>query len=262
MVLDITSVGLYARSFSLWNRLVSTSDHNASGVSHLCEVRVAMLFAFVVYAAAVKVIWSNRRHLNGFLNPLNEAPWSNTVTTDIEITYEERFIVRDSGSQKNADTANQDPYSVNIEVGSDGPSSSHDHHLPAALRMRSLTRAAAESGPNTEAWLYARAAVLFFLALIITWGPSSANRLYGLLKPNKINFPLNYVSSLVFPLQGFWNGIVYVITSQRACRELWNRLFSRRWRNVGRVGTNLTSESDERIVSDIPLSKLPSRIIS
>ena len=35
------------------------------------------------------------------------------------------------------------------------------------------------------------------------------------------NFGLNYASSFVFPLQGFWNVIVYIVTSQTACKNLW-----------------------------------------
>jgi hypothetical protein len=202
-----------------------------------------MLFAFVVYGMAGKVIWSKRRHLDGFLNPLNENPFINMVTTEIEITHEERFIVKDGSGQEMADMANEcDPYSVAVRVDSKShPSSSRP--LPAALRMRTLTRDAAEAETNAEAWLYARVAFLFFFALIITWVPTSVNRVYTLVNPTVVNFPLNYISSLVFPLQGFWNLIVYVITSQTACRRLWNRLT---WRSSGRGGNDLTDGKDNR----------------
>lgn len=87
--------------------------------------------------------------------------------------------------------------------------------------MRTLTRNAALSESNSEAWLYARVAFLFFCALLISWVPSSINRLYALANPDKYNFGLNYTESLVLPLQGFWNALVYVVTSQTACRDLW-----------------------------------------
>lgn len=209
-----------------------------------------MLFALGVYVTAGRVIWNNRRHLDGFLNPLNEYPFTNTITTDIEITYEERFVVKDTGSKPDVCDMNDDtdPYCVSIQAGRSGPQNhTPTRPLPAALRIRSLTRAAAESKPNTEAWLYARVAVLFFIALLITWVPSSVNRLYELVTPGAINFPLSYVSSFVFPLQGFLNAVVYIITSQRACRRLWKILWGGRRRNVARVGENLTSQSDERI---------------
>jgi hypothetical protein len=50
------------------------------------------------------------------------------------------------------------------------------------------------------------------------------NRLYGCIKPNATNFGLNYAASFVFPLQAFWNAIVYIITSQSAFRELLSHL--------------------------------------
>lgn len=196
---------------------------------------------------AGKVIYSKRRHLDGFLNPLNENPFTNTVTTEIEITHEERFIMKDGNSQNTADMSTVaegfDPYSVNVRV--EPPSRQANRTIPAALRMRTLTRDAAEAETNADAWLYARVAFLFFIALLITWVPSSINRLYAMAHPNVVNFPLNYLSSLVFPLQGFWNVIVYIITSQTACRRLWNRLT---WRNTGRKGSNLTGAKDERRV--------------
>jgi hypothetical protein len=188
---------------------------------------------------AGKVIWDKRRHLDGFLNPLNENPFTQIVTTEIEITHEERFIVKDDGSQTT--TADRpepfDPYSVNVQVA---PQPQTAHPLPAPLRMRGLTREIAKAETNAEAWLYARVAFLFFIALLITWVPSSVNRVYAMVNPNKINFALNYVSSFVFPLQGFWNVIVYIITSQTACRRLWTDMTSR---NGGRNGTRLTESN-------------------
>jgi hypothetical protein len=213
-------------------------------LTQLTKSRIAIVFAFIVYGMAGKVIWSKRRHLDGFMNPLNENPFTNTVTTEIEITHEERFIVKDiEGTTQGIPSENSpdmDAYSVNIQV------LPQPKHIPAALRMRTLTRDVAESETNPEAWLYARVAVLFFIALLVTWVPSSVNRVYALARPHyPINFPLNYVSSFVFPLQGFWNAIVYIITSQTACRRLWNQMFSsRNTRRTGSMGASLTGSHD------------------
>ena len=57
--------------------------------------------------------------------------------------------------------------------------------------------------------------------------PSSINRVYAIAHPDRMNFRLNYASSLVFPLQGFWNVLVYIITSQTACRRLWAQIRGR-----------------------------------
>jgi hypothetical protein len=206
-------------------------------------VRVAILLATVIYAAAAKLIWNKREHLDGFLNPLNENPFVNTVITEVTITTEERPIVENSKHdhdmirtvEESATPGVDNPYSVNIQVGRQ---TGIIRSLPSALRMRSLTRQIAKHETNAEAWLYARVAFLFFIALLITWVcllyseynqilttskqiPSSANRIYASIYPSTTNFGLNYAASFVFPLQAFWNAIVYVLTSQSACRDLF-----------------------------------------
>jgi len=209
-------------------------------------VWVAMIFAFAVYAMAGKVIWNKRRHLDGFLNPLNDNPFTQIVTTEIEITHEERFIVKgdDAGQSTSARLDSFDPYSVNVQVE---PQATPGRPMPAPLRMRGITRDIAEAETNPEAWLYARVAFLFFLALLITWVPSSVNRVYAWVEPNKVNFALNYVSSFVFPLQGFWNLIVYIITSQTACRRLWMSMTRRTSERRGSsFGPNFTGGDADR----------------
>lgn len=125
---------------------------------------------------AGRVIYKKRSHLNGFLNPFNENPFTNTITTEIEITHERRPSFHAQDSVQNGgdtvglptDTIEQEftPYSVNIEVA---PPDKQTQPLPALLRMRTLTRNVAENETNAEAWLYARVAFLFFAALLITW---------------------------------------------------------------------------------------------
>ena len=68
--------------------------------------------------------------------------------------------------------------------------------------------------------------------------PASINRIYGVIRPNNPSFGLNYASSFVFPLQGFWNVIVYVITSRTACKNLWASMRGR--------GSSLPTRSSRR----------------
>ncbi|TGZ76364.1 hypothetical protein EX30DRAFT_312535 [Ascodesmis nigricans] len=75
------------------------------------------------------------------------------------------------------------------------------------------------SEANTAAWAYCRCAMLFFLALVITWLPSSINRVYQLKNPTKSDFNLNLAAALVLPAQGFWNGLIYIVTTLPACRR-------------------------------------------
>ena len=74
---------------------------------------------------------------------------------------------------------------------------------------------------NKAAWSYTKCALLFFTAMLVTWIPSSANRLFSVLYPGQISLRLEYMSAFVLPLQGFWNTIVYVITSWSAFKALF-----------------------------------------
>lgn len=56
--------------------------------------------------------------------------------------------------------------------------------------------------------------------MLVTWIPSSANRLYSLAADGQISLPLEYMSAFVLPLQGFWNALIYCTTSWKACKML------------------------------------------
>ncbi len=51
--------------------------------------------------------------------------------------------------------------------------------------------------------------------------PSSANRVYSVVHPDQISLPLEFMSAMVLPLQGFWNMVIYVVTSWKACQMLF-----------------------------------------
>lgn len=74
---------------------------------------------------------------------------------------------------------------------------------------------------------YYKCALLFFIAVIVTWVPSSANRVYSLVFPEKVSFGLSLASGLVLPLQGFWNTLIYVATSYSACKAPYGKLVTK-----------------------------------
>jgi hypothetical protein len=100
---------------------------------------------------------------------------------------------------------------------------------------------------NRAAINYCKCALLFFAAMIVTWVPSTLNRVVTLVHPNDPIFGLGYASGLVLPLQGFWNAIIYIFTSLPACKALMRRITTAlhidqmpRWRN-GRFSTTAAS---------------------
>ncbi|KAJ4263146.1 hypothetical protein NW762_006768 [Fusarium torreyae] len=82
---------------------------------------------------------------------------------------------------------------------------------PARRRNREL---------NNAAWQYTKCALLFFTAILITWVPSSANRVYSVFHTKNPSVPLEFMSAFVLPLQGFWNALIYMVTSWSACKNL------------------------------------------
>lgn len=60
---------------------------------------------------------------------------------------------------------------------------------------------------------YLRTSFIFGLAVLITWIPSSIDRLYSLTHNGRISFQWSVASGCVLPLQGVWNGIIYFMTS-------------------------------------------------
>ena len=79
---------------------------------------------------------------------------------------------------------------------------------------------------NRAAISYCKWALLFFVAALVTWVPSTVNRVVTLVHPEDKIFALNYASGLVLPLQGFWNAIIYIFTSLPACAALIQRITS------------------------------------
>lgn len=86
---------------------------------------------------------------------------------------------------------------------------------PARRRNREL---------NNAAWQYTKCALLFFTAILITWIPSSANRVYAVFHTKHSSVPLEFMSAFVLPLQGFWNALIYMVTSWGACKSLLSDL--------------------------------------
>ena len=176
-------------------------------------------------------VWKNRHELTGLFNPFNENPFEGTITTEIDITSHERRgssagmtpLADEESAIPGVHYVDYNPYTVNVEVGPN-----EQHRKPSTtgemFKVRSLTRNHALTEANADAWLYARVAFLFFCSLLVAWVPSSINRLYSISHPNNLVFWLNYIETLVLPLQGFFNSLVYIVTSQTACRNLWRSM--------------------------------------
>ncbi|EQL29318.1 hypothetical protein, variant 2 [Blastomyces dermatitidis ATCC 26199] len=73
---------------------------------------------------------------------------------------------------------------------------------------------------HTATYLYMKRVSLFFLSLLLTWTPSTINRIHRVSNPDDPVFGLALLSAVVLSLQGFWNLIVYISTSFDAIKTL------------------------------------------
>ncbi|KAI2696580.1 hypothetical protein CBS147332_8932 [Penicillium roqueforti] len=163
---------------------------------------------FAIYLRAGTVIYQKRRQLRNLggidSDLVPESPFA--MLTGIQVTREiacftpERRSLSEgdaSGLPSNAFRA----YSVTIEGGSTAntlqKSSSKTDSSP--LQQENFGKTGRPDGADsqrrstsTEAssatWAYTKYAMLFFVALLVTWVPSTINRVYSLARPNNFNF--------------------------------------------------------------------------
>ncbi|CAI7666947.1 unnamed protein product [Penicillium discolor] len=217
---------------------------------------------FAIYLRAGSVIYQKRRQLRNLggidSDLVPESPFA--MLTGIQVTREiacstpERRSLSESAARGLPCSAFR-AYSVTIEGGGipsmiQGPSSKVG---PSPLHQENSSKTVRPDGADTQrrststeassaTWAYTKYAMLFFIALLVTWVPSTINRVYSLARPNDFNFSLNYASSFVLPLQGFWNSLIYVSISWPAFKLLWSDLHNRvsSWR-ISRSVTNIQS---------------------
>ncbi|KAM0813704.1 putative G-protein coupled receptor [Seiridium cardinale] len=216
-------------------------------------VWVVILLTFAIYLRAGRDIYSKRRQLRYFSSshdpdPLTmDDPFSHK-TTEVMVTTEdintgsEDIDMATLGPTAENSTAPQTSqrsaaYSVTIssEVRPErnsrpefNPPTQNSVQIQEASTARPTgirRRAAFEA--NNAAWSYARCAILFFTAILITWLPSSANRVYSVVHPGEVSVPLELMSAIVLPLQGFWNAVIYISTSWSACKYFFAELRDR-----------------------------------
>lgn len=204
--------------------------------------RVAIILTFFIYLRAGKEIYKKRQQLMSFSNqrsnhimPLKD-PFQATKTTEIRVTseaIEDAEQPLDLSRLGHRPTASDKPqYAVNIScyqagdivtpIASPNPESKSSlPKLPPSEQIH-FSRPYITKEANIAAWSYTKVAILFFTAMLVTWIPSTANRVYSVVNPGYISPGLQFASAFVLPLQGFWNAVIYTTTSWHACRKFFS----------------------------------------
>ncbi|KAM0237858.1 hypothetical protein ACHAP5_008866 [Fusarium lateritium] len=184
-----------------------------------------ILLAFTIYVRVGFTIYKWRRRLNGFSNSNDLNTSSHAApnpdfpgiakTTDITITTLDSTPA-DFGQPSRPAVKPEPVHLANIYAGP-APPVANPSEQPNVKAQHSDRR---RRSPSDEAAVsYAKVALLFFTAMLITWIPASANRLYILIAGHASE-QLGYVSAFVLPLQGFWNALIYYYTSRAACKQV------------------------------------------
>jgi hypothetical protein len=114
----------------------------------------------------------------------------------------------------------------------------------------------AESQTNRGARTYALVAFSLYVVMLVTWVPSTANRVYGVLHADALNFGLNALASTVLPLQGFFNTCVYMFISRG---ELWRKFQELRGRGKRPHGGGDRDEPRKGSIVEIARAERASR---
>jgi hypothetical protein len=205
---------------------------------------VVIIATFAIYISAGKVMLQWRRALLKYTqnhqndisihNPIH--PSSSKIVKTVEV-----YMTREPAQMSSS------THSPGFDSGQ--TSVSYESELPSTHYDRRPRKSIPSSDANKAAINYLKCALLFFAAMIVTWVPSTVNRLETLVRPKDPIFGLIYVSGLVLPLQGSWNATIYIFTSLPACKALVWRITTAlhidqmpRWRN-GRFSTTATASS-------------------
>ncbi|KAL8895886.1 MAG: hypothetical protein Q9207_007967 [Kuettlingeria erythrocarpa] len=194
--------------------------------------RICIAVSFTLYIMAGRKIFRKRAELRAFRQPSRasvDEPFSGFKTTEVCVSSELAGFSIPGPPGNCFDAANPaslpkgyEQYSANIN--SSPPSTAFDPSpRTSSQSTTAYKRYKAALDANTAAWGYTKVALLFFVSLCVTWIPSSINRIYDLAHPSDVSYPLNFVSAIVLPLMGFWNGIIYFVTTRAVCKAIfWN----------------------------------------
>lgn len=198
---------------------------------------------FFIYIRAGREIYRKHKQLKDLnytshyeSEPLPMDGISSSKTTEVSVTVTDAqgagidLSPLGASATKHQSISAQSQRSAAYSVSISARPSNKAGHSPTAA---TTTHPASSSQPNkpksghratldahNAAWSYTKCALLFFTAMLVTWIPSSTNRLYSLARNGQISLPLEYMSAFVLPLQGFWNAVIYITTSWKACKML------------------------------------------
>lgn len=190
---------------------------------------------------------NNRNSWNGVRNTrdswastsnqsVQPKPFTGTRTTEVEVTHSQNTLLTPARSHNRPARVQEPGNFVDISTSKEGEHRRSYGDIPrgwyATFRQR-LNRI------DRIKLAYTKCAILFAMSILITWVPSSANRVYSLTHQDP-SYALNLASAAVLPLQGFWNTTIFFWTSWNLVKEEYRQWRMVKARRRNRVNTNST----------------------
>ncbi|KAL2043165.1 hypothetical protein N7G274_004225 [Stereocaulon virgatum] len=188
---------------------------------------VCIVVSLSIYLLAGRFIFQKRHQLRAFNAPVDDLPFPSYDPSTIKVTKEFASL------PSSMPTIASDAYAPKDKTGrfSDMTSKSYTVNvssrpaLPHKMSNGGIRRNRATMEANRAAYNYTKIASLFFVSLLVTWVPSSINRVYSLIHPESVSVEYAYAAGIVLSLMGFWNSVIYISTSHHACKVLFDSLF-------------------------------------
>ncbi|KAG9241593.1 putative cAMP receptor-like protein [Calycina marina] len=211
---------------------------------------VVISLTCMVYLRAGREIYRKRAALRKFdvvsIDPvlLLADPFTSMKTTEVSVTSEAALASPDSlepvkipapaysvkvsapgRSFEPIHSASQDRAEKGLHrTNTNATSGPYPPYMPKTNSRTQSIRHVAVRSADSALWSYAKVSGLFFLAMMLTWVPSTANRTWSVVHNGDVNLPLGYAASIVLPLQGFWNAFIYTVTNIRSVEILIAKL--------------------------------------
>ena len=105
-------------------------------------------------------------------------------------------------------------------VGENDPSIVYNSHEIEGVFEELLVDSMVIVSPSTQN--YIEICILLFISSLMTWVPSSVNRIWALARPGQaVPFPLACTAAFFLQLTGFWNSAVYFMKTAKIFGDLF-----------------------------------------
>ncbi|KAF5974885.1 hypothetical protein FBULB1_7616 [Fusarium bulbicola] len=164
-----------------------------------------------------------------------------TIVTEVQVVHSTPSANHLPSEPKPAYTAGPSSPQVSFDENPHVVQGSHSHYFSTSISpgidsrertsMSPLRRMTSATNRTVNKFViddpikraYLRTSFLFALSVLVTWIPSSLNRIHSWLVGTS-PYEYHVATAAVLPLQGLWNAVIFFVTSGKPLREWYRNL--------------------------------------